>query len=193
MVTANARRSAQPWERTSGQLLNGSTTGDSDPPAARGGRLCLLKTPKGRERLEIFAPPPYRRGHDHDSFRRRFHTRLPASAPRLPGTRAHRAATSGECPAAAAPRSASAILYRPATLGGRVEDGRGRVGFRWTLTALSRRRLSPACRNSVSRPRSSNVACGFPALRSPVCFAPRVMRPILPRVLSADQCAPGSR
>jgi hypothetical protein len=44
------------------------------------------------------------------------------------------------------------------------------VGFRWTLTALSRRRLSPACRNSVSRPRSSNVACGFPALRSPPGF-----------------------
>jgi hypothetical protein len=32
-------------------------------------RLCLLKTPKGRESLEIFAPPPYRRGHDHNSFR----------------------------------------------------------------------------------------------------------------------------
>src|ERR1700730_2210411 len=81
------------------------------------GSLCLLKTPKDRERLEIFAPPPYRRGHDYDSFHRRFHTRLPASSPRLPRTRAHRDATSGECPAAAAPRSASAILYRPATLG----------------------------------------------------------------------------
>jgi hypothetical protein len=32
----------------------------------------LLKTPKGRERLEIFAPPPYRRGHHHDSFHHRF-------------------------------------------------------------------------------------------------------------------------
>jgi hypothetical protein len=64
-------------------------------------RLCLVKTPKGRERLESFAPPPYRRGHDHDSFHRRFHTRLPASSPRLLGTRAHRAATSGECPAVA--------------------------------------------------------------------------------------------
>src|SRR5229473_3566094 len=80
-------------------------------------RLCLRKTPKDRERLEIFAPPPYGRGHDHDSFHRRFRTRLPASSPRLPGTRAHRAATSSECPAAAAPRSASAILHRPATLG----------------------------------------------------------------------------
>ena len=40
---------------------------------------CLFKTPKGRERPEIFAPPPYRRGHDHNSFHRRFHIRLPAS------------------------------------------------------------------------------------------------------------------
>jgi hypothetical protein len=30
--------------------------------------MCLLKTPKGREGVEIFAPPPYRRGHDHNSF-----------------------------------------------------------------------------------------------------------------------------
>src|ERR1700730_6524586 len=73
--------------------------------------LCLLKTPKDRERLEIFAPPPYRRGHDHDSFHRRFHTGFPASSPRFLGTRAHRAATSGECPAATAPRSDLAILH----------------------------------------------------------------------------------
>src|ERR1700730_7739747 len=31
--------------------------------------LCLLKTPKGRESLEIFAPPPYRRGHGHGGVR----------------------------------------------------------------------------------------------------------------------------
>ena len=79
--------------------------------------LRLLKTPKDRERLEIFAPPPYRRGHDHDSFHRRFHTRLPASSPRLLGTRAHRAATSGECPAAAAHRSDLALLHGPTSLG----------------------------------------------------------------------------
>src|SRR5664279_4803736 len=30
--------------------------------------LCLLKTPKGQESLEMFAPPPYRREHDHNSF-----------------------------------------------------------------------------------------------------------------------------
>jgi hypothetical protein len=36
-----------------------------------GHRLCLLKSPKGREKLEIFAPAPYRRGYDHNSFRPR--------------------------------------------------------------------------------------------------------------------------
>jgi hypothetical protein len=35
--------------------------------------LSMLKTPKRWESLEICAPPPYRRGHDHDSFHRRFH------------------------------------------------------------------------------------------------------------------------
>jgi hypothetical protein len=29
-------------------------------------------------------------------------------------------------------------------------------------------------------PASSNAACSFPALRSPVCFAPRLIGPILP-------------
>jgi hypothetical protein len=47
--------------------------------------LCLLKTPKGQESLEIFAPPPYRRGHDHNSFRPRFPALVPCSQPRLTG------------------------------------------------------------------------------------------------------------
>jgi hypothetical protein len=80
-------------------------------------RLCLVKTPKGREWLESFAPPPYRRGHNHDSFDHGFHTRLPASSPRLLGTRAHRAATSGECPTATAPRSDLDLLHGPTSLG----------------------------------------------------------------------------
>ena len=84
--------------------------------------LCLRKTPKVRERLEISALPPYRRGHDHDSFHRRFHTRLPASSPRLLGTRAHRAATSGECPAVTAPRSDLALLHGPTSLGLALPD-----------------------------------------------------------------------
>jgi hypothetical protein len=49
------------------------------------GTLCLLKTPKGQESLEIFAPPPYRPGHDHNSFRPRFYALVPCSPPRLTG------------------------------------------------------------------------------------------------------------
>jgi hypothetical protein len=64
-----------------GQPLTGGTASDGALDVEQGIDalyLCLLKTPKDRERLEIFGPPPYRRGHDHDSFHRRFHTRLPA-------------------------------------------------------------------------------------------------------------------
>jgi hypothetical protein len=42
----------------------------------------LLKTPGDRESLEIFVPPPYRRGHDYDSFRLRFAALLPPSKTR---------------------------------------------------------------------------------------------------------------
>ena len=38
----------------------------------------------------------------------------------------------------------------------------------------------------VSAPAASNVACGFPALRSPVCFLSRVMRPIVLVQLSGE-------
>jgi hypothetical protein len=41
--------------------------------------LCLLKNPKDREKLEIFAPSPYRRGYDHNSFRPRFPALVPCS------------------------------------------------------------------------------------------------------------------
>ncbi len=37
---------------------------------------------------------------------------------------------------------------------------------------------------------ASNAACGFPALRSPVCFASRLMGPILPEPLSARVVQP---
>ena len=50
-------------------------------------QLWLLKTPKGRESLEIFAPPPYRRGLNHNSFRPRFPALVPCSQPRLTGVR----------------------------------------------------------------------------------------------------------
>ncbi len=38
----------------------------------------------------------------------------------------------------------------------------------------------------VSAPAASNVACGFPALRSPVYFSSRVMRPIVLVQLSGE-------
>ena len=134
--------------------------GGAQPLRITSGALCLLKTPKDRERLEIFAPPPYRRGHDHGSFHRRFPTRLPASSPRLPGTRAHRAATSGECPATAAPRSASAILYRPATLGvalpglaaGPQRHGVGKAGNRGPVAS---QRLSDMLAVAITPPRAA--------------------------------------
>jgi hypothetical protein len=47
------------------------------------------------------------------------------------------------------------------------------VGFRWRWPALSRRRLSPACRGPVSPPRSSNRTCRFPASGSPTGFTAR--------------------
>jgi hypothetical protein len=64
------------------------------------------------------------------------------------------------------------LVLRYAPFGAHVESRTGAVvvGFRWTLAALSRGRLSPACRDSVSRPRSSNATGRFPALRSPTDF-----------------------
>ncbi|MSP87682.1 MAG: tetratricopeptide repeat protein [Alphaproteobacteria bacterium] len=79
--------------------------------------LCLLKTPKGPESVEFFAPPPYRRGHDHASVRLRFSALVPGPQPRLAGARARRPSTSGWRPATATPWSASAPLRRPVALG----------------------------------------------------------------------------
>ena len=42
-------------------------------------------------------------------------------------------------------------------------------------------------------PATSNRAGGFPALGFPVCFAPRVMRPIMPGALSALSGEPGNQ
>jgi hypothetical protein len=41
--------------------------------------LSMLKTPKRREWLEIFAPPPYRGEHDHDDLRLHFAALVPLS------------------------------------------------------------------------------------------------------------------
>jgi hypothetical protein len=48
-------------------------------PLFRFHRLSMLKTSMWRERLEIFAPSPYRGGHDHDDFRFRFAALVPLS------------------------------------------------------------------------------------------------------------------
>ncbi len=47
--------------------------------------------------------------------------------------------------------------------------------------------LSPAAIITFPAPATSNVACGFPALRSPVCFGPWLMGPFRPSRLSAEQ------
>ena len=52
----------------------------------------------------------------------------------------------------------------------RVEDWRAGLG---------------RCRATFPAPATSNAACGFPALRSPICFRSRLIGPILPGRLSA--------
>ena len=59
-------------------------------------------------------------------------------------------------------------------------------GFVFPVGSLFRLRVSHHLgRATFPAPASSNAACGFPALRSPVCFASRLMGPILPERLSA--------
>jgi hypothetical protein len=95
------------------------------------------------------------------------------------------------------PRDGSRLHLFPLA---RWQGSHGRVGD-WRA-GLSRSLCSPVCspfRLRVSQhldhakfPASatSNAACGFPALRSPVCFTPRVMGPILPTRLSANMPNP---
>ena len=51
--------------------------------------------------------------------------------------------------------------------------------------------LSPAPMTTFPTPASSNAACGFPALRFPIAFTPRVMWPIDRGALSAGDSGPG--
>ena len=53
------------------------------------------------EQVACFVPRPYLRGHDHPSVRGRFSALVPATQPRLVGTRARCSATPGDCPASA--------------------------------------------------------------------------------------------
>src|ERR1700738_85128 len=62
----------------------------------------------------------------------------------------------------------------PHALPGRVEDWRAGLG---------------RCRATSPVPSTSNAACGFPALRSPICFTSRLMGPILLGRLSACRVA----
>ena len=71
-------------------------------------------------------------------------------------------------------------------LQGRFGLGRFRPKFVFPVGSLFRLRVSHHLgRATFPAPASSNAACGFPALRSPVCFASRLMGPILPERLSA--------
>src|SRR5262245_38184490 len=77
--------------------------------------------------------------------------------------------------------------------GGRVEDWRAGLG-RCSCSLLTRPFVCECHNNHAAFPvpATSNAACGFPALRSLVCFAPRLMGPILPRRLSALAAEPDS-
>jgi hypothetical protein len=63
--------------------------------------------------------------------------------------------------------------FHPEPLTGRVEDWR------------AGRQKEVFDRTTFPVPATSNAACGFPALRSPVCFTSRVIGPIPPGQLSA--------
>jgi hypothetical protein len=97
-MSVSSRNSARPRARAGGigtknQAGHRGTAHSTAPDALDVARcrrrlhLCLLKTPKDRERLEIFADRCTVAGMItiYDSFPRRFHTRLPASSPRLLG------------------------------------------------------------------------------------------------------------
>ena len=77
----------------------------------------------------------------------------------------------------------------------RVGNWRARSRWRVSGRSLSMERwVHNSTMATFPAPASSNGACGFPALRFPACFAPRVMRPIVPEVLSTVSCSdvPGS-
>jgi len=72
---------------------------------------------------------------------------------------------------------------------GRVEAWRAGLG-RYSGSLLARPFVCE-CPTISTMPRFQapprrTIACGFPALRSPICFMPRLMGPILPDRLSAD-------
>src|SRR5271169_6355589 len=82
--------------------------------------------------------------------------------------------------------SAVAPFPHPAHRWGRGLARQFRPKFVFPVVSLFRLRVSHHLGHATfPAPASSNAACGFLALRSPVCFAPRIMGPILPERLSA--------
>jgi hypothetical protein len=76
---------------------------------------------------------------------------------------------------------------------GRVE-GR-RAGGRWRVSSPTLSIVGWVHNSTMATfpaPATSNAACGFPALRFPARFMPRVMRPRVLGVLSAVAVVPGS-
>ena len=72
---------------------------------------------------------------------------------------------------------------RPSQVGSRA--GARTVGAGGKPIAFAMDRI-PVTMVTFPAPATSNAACGFPALRFPVCFVPGVMGPIVPEVLSAQ-------
>src|SRR6202790_3635821 len=69
-----------------------------------------------------------------------------------------------------------------------------RLKFGFPVVSPFRLRVSHYLDHATSPvPSTSNAACGFPALRSPICFMPGLMRPILLERLSACPAALDSR
>ena len=90
----------------------------------------------------------------------------------------------------------AATLRFPSPLIGRVEDWRAGVGR--SLCSLLSRPFVCECHTISTMPRFQppprrTQRADFLALRSPVCFASRLMGPILPERLSASVAEPGSR
>ena len=92
-----------------------------------------------------------------------------------------------------------AVPYEPDH--GSVSTSRSSVGSRTVAPSLGSGGcpsafaldLSPAAVDTFPAPATSNATGGFPALRSPACFASRVMGPILLGTLSAPGFGLGNR
>jgi hypothetical protein len=80
-------------------------------------------------------------------------------------------------------------LHRCRVGGGAL--GRPRAGLRPPLSRVEDWRAARPCfdRSTFPAPSTSHATCGFPALRAPICFMPRLMGPIMPGRLSARRIA----